>query len=225
VAQMALDEELAKATRPTLRLFRWVRPALSLGFKQRAPEWCDPVMLTAHDIELVERPTGGGLAVHGSDLCCSVVAPGHPHLWLKQVMATVCETLARALRSLGAAVNVVGETDAAKAVTCCLTDPSPYAFMVGQRKLGGFAIRRYPKTWLIQGSLLVRSLPVVFARVMPTDVRAAFETRAIPLEEAADRAVRDEELIAALVRAWRVTWDIPYFWTSRKWPLIHRHAM
>ena len=201
-AQMRFDEALARRGRPTLRLFRWAAPAISLGFRQVPPEWADEARLAAHGVERVERPTGGGIAVHGSDLSCSVTVPADARLLLREVMAGVCEGLSEGIRAFGVAVSWQAEVERQGRIDYCLTEESPYAIMAGRRKLCGLAIRRHPEAWLIQGSLLVRSLPAVFERVMPPAVRDAFAARAVSLQEAAGRAVEDAELIEQLLRAW-----------------------
>ena len=75
--------------------------------------------------------------------------------------------------------------------------------MAGGRKVCGLAIRRYPESWLIQGSLLARPLPRMFERVMPPAVREAFASQAVCLQEAAGRAVEDTELVEQVMRAWQ----------------------
>ena len=214
--QMAMDEQLAEQARPTVRWFRWQAPAMSLGFKQPCPDWMDRVLLASYGIELVERPTGGGVAVHGSDLSCSVVVPHDARLPLTELMGLVCESLANGVRTFGIAVQWLSEVERSSRVTYCLAEESPYALMVEGRKLCGLAIRRCQTSWLLQGSMLVRALPEVFTRVMPAAVSRAFQARAIALEEAAGRPVADEELLAAMVRAWRATWGVPCFWTSQE---------
>lgn len=202
-AQMALDEELARRGRAVFRLFRWMSPAISLGLKQPAPEWVDAALLAAHRVELVERPTGGGLAVHGSDVSCSVVVPCEFGQRIRHLVEAVCESLANGVRALGAPVRWVSDGERSARIEHCLTEESPYAIMVGERKLGGLAVRRYQASWLIQGSLLIRALPEVFRRLMPQPIYEAFQTRAIPLEEAAGKRVPEVEVIARLIRAWR----------------------
>lgn len=205
--QMAMDERLAQQARPTFRLFRWHTPAISLGFKQPIPDWVDRARLASYRLELVERPTGGGIAVHGSDLSCSVVVPRHSSLSLRALMELVCESLTNGVRPFGVDVEWRREVEQPSRITYCLTEDSPYALMVGDRKLCGLAIRRYQASWLIQGSMLVRELPDVFRHLMPAVVSEAFQTRAIPLEEAVGHAGVDEELIASMIGAWRTTWE------------------
>lgn len=207
-AQMRLDEQLARRARPTLRLFRWAAPAVSLGFRQVPPDWAGEERLAAHGIERVERPTGGGIAVHGSDLSCSVTVPMEAGLPLREVMAGVCDGLSEGLRAFGAPVSWRAEVEHSRRIEYCLTEPSPYAIMAGDRKVCGLAIRRYPESWLIQGSLLARPLPSVFERVMPPAVREAFGSQAVCLQEAVGRAVEDTELAEQVMRAWGTAWGI-----------------
>ncbi len=212
-SQMAIDEALAVSGRPTLRLFRWRNPAISLGVRQQAPPWCDRSTLATHGIESIHRPTGGGLAVHGSDLSSSVTLPVTTQLPLGEVMRLVCESFTDALRALRIPVQWIEDIDRAGRIEHCLTDPSPYALMIGTRKVGGFAIRRYPTSWLVQGSLLVHPFPEVFRRVMPYPVWRVFQERAIALDDARGNAVADDELIEQLNNSWRGTWGIPCVWT------------
>jgi lipoate-protein ligase A len=200
--QMAIDERLAAAARPTLRLFRWNRPAISLGLKQAPPPWVNVSALSAHGIDVVRRPTGGGIALHGSDVSCSVVAPLMPGRRIGVLMDGVASLLCRGLRALGVRAAWERETASAARITYCLTERSPYALMVDGRKLGGLAIRRTPVSWLIQGSLLVRALPEVFGRVMPMEVRAAFQSKAISLEEAIGHRVDEDAVLTQLMDAW-----------------------
>lgn len=203
--QMAIDVQLAEAGRPAFRLFRWARPAVSLGLKQPAPAWVDADRLARHNIELVERPTGGALAVHGSDLSCSIVIPVDCRLTLQELMQRVCGTVVRAVAVFDVAARHVVEGPGTR-VEYCLTEESPYAIMVGARKLCGFAVRRYADQWLIQGSLLMRALPEAFSRVMPQAVMEGFQTRAISLEQAAGGPTTDQELVIRMIEAWAQTW-------------------
>lgn len=204
-AQMAFDEALVADSAPTLRLFRWQTPAISIGYRQRLPAWVDPAFLRSFGVELVERPTGGGIAVHGSDLSCAVVVPRHPSRSLREVMEGVCEGFARACSSLGVEVQWHVEVPRATPVVYCLTEPSPYALSVRDRKLCGFAVRAYPTAWLIQGSLLVRPLPAAIQAVMPATVRSDYDTRAMCLEEAAGGDIGIRHLQEALVSCWCLT--------------------
>jgi len=200
--QMRYDLRLAEDRQPTLRLFWWPTPAVSLGLNQSVPAWIDPIRLAEHGIDLVERPTGGGLAVHGSDLSCSIVVPQALTPSLTALLDRVAERFVVALRRLEVEADWVSQVSGSERIQYCLTERSPYALVVGDRKLCGFAIRRLPGVWLIQGSLLVRALPDCFGLVIPPAVRAEFRDRAISLEEATGGTADEEELIHQLALTW-----------------------
>src|SRR3990172_5963881 len=75
---MALDEAIATEVRrgsspPTLRLYGWDRPSLTLGCFQKASdiniEYCN-----SQDIPVVRRPTGGRAILHADELTYSFSA-------------------------------------------------------------------------------------------------------------------------------------------------------
>lgn len=86
-ANMARDLELAEAVRarqapPTLRIYRWARPAISIGRRQQASElgtWHQTTLryqvpdgplvpgTDLRSLSIVRRPTGGGAVVHRTE--------------------------------------------------------------------------------------------------------------------------------------------------------------
>ena len=96
---MAVDEAILRACAqgivpPTIRIYSWQRPSISLGCLQSVtPEDLDLEYCRANGIEVVRRITGGRAVVHGSDVtfsiaikeadlpegCASVIAS---HRWL-----------------------------------------------------------------------------------------------------------------------------------------------
>lgn len=77
VENMALDQRMlelaAKFNYPLLRIYRWARPTLSLGYFQKYAE-----RLThspSSPIEVVRRATGGGAIVHHHDWTYSLAIP------------------------------------------------------------------------------------------------------------------------------------------------------
>ena len=204
---MALDESLARTAAASVRVFTWNPPAVSLGLKQPIPAWLEPAAWRAAGLELIERPTGGGLAVHGSDCSIAVVVPRETSIPLDALMATVCRSAVRMCRGYGVEAEPVMDVPGARRVTYCLTELSPYAVMAGPRKLAGFALRRYAQSWLIQGSLLVGAMPERLAAAMPEEARRQFEARAITLSEAAGRAIRAQDVARRWGTSWAEWWD------------------
>lgn len=204
---MPLDETLARRAEPAARFFTWAPAGISLGWKQPRPAWLDPARWAAAGLTLTERPTGGGLAVHGSDCSIAVVIPRALNIPLAALMRSVCESTTRLCRSYGVDAQVLLDAPAEGRITYCLTELSPYAVLVGTRKVAGFALRRYPQSWLIQGSLLVRPLPRVLAEAMPEAARRVYASRAVSLSEAAGRTVREPDAMARWAGHWAAWWD------------------
>ena len=204
---MAFDEMLARRAEPVARFFTWTPPAVSLGWKQPHPAWLDPARWSAAGLALAERPTGGGIAVHGSDLSLAVVIPRALGIPLSTLMRTVCESAVRLCRSYGADAEPLMDAPAEGRITYCLTEPSPYAVMVEARKVAGFALRRYPQSWLIQGSLLVRPVPPVLDGAMPEQARRAYAARAIPLAEAVAQTVTEMDAAVLWAHHWAAWWE------------------
>jgi lipoate-protein ligase A len=212
--QMALDERLAREATPTVRLFLWDPPAVSLGRKQPCPEWLTTQRWRAAELELVERPTGGGVAFHGSDVSISAIVPLALRWPLETLMTLVCQSAAMLCESFGVQATCVlhpvppgrpwyGEGR----MTCCLTETAPYAVLIGKRKVAGFAARRYPQSWLIQGSLLVQPLPGVLRQALPADVMDALKARATPLSKATMTPVREPGVAQRWTDHWPSWWN------------------
>jgi lipoyl(octanoyl) transferase len=76
---MALDEALFEAVQandasPTLRLYFWKRPAITLGRFQNVERTLNPGSIVAQDLPLVRRITGGRGILHGDDLTVCLVS-------------------------------------------------------------------------------------------------------------------------------------------------------
>jgi len=79
---MALDIAISEAVAqgdspPTLRIYRWRRPSVSIGKLQDVRAGIDVGFCAAHDVPVVRRPTGGRAILHTDDVTYSVsVRPG-----------------------------------------------------------------------------------------------------------------------------------------------------
>ncbi len=75
---MAIDEAIFRARAdgvapPTLRLYAWQPPAVSLGRFQDLDDRIDLAAIRARGYELVRRPTGGRAILHADEITYSVV--------------------------------------------------------------------------------------------------------------------------------------------------------
>ncbi len=154
--------------RPVLRLYRWARPALSLGVHQRvSDELVD--RCAARGVDLVRRPTGGTAVLHGGDLTYSVVAPSGGRGVL-EAYSWVAEGLIGGLALLGiraeAGSRGVGPGGAAlDARSACFATTVGADLKVGGSKICGSAqVRR--SGWFLQHG----SIPLADSRPLTADL-------------------------------------------------------
>jgi len=103
---MAIDAQLLDQARAdpdagaVLRLYRWSRPTLSLGFHQQVVPLHWQEMANSGAIDLVRRPSGGRAVLHGADLSYALIWPAAPGP-RKSVYGRCCGWLCRAFGELG----------------------------------------------------------------------------------------------------------------------------
>ena len=148
---MALDEAILTAVAagdapPTLRLYSWTPPCLSLGYGQHAHE-ADLDRLAARGWGIVRRPTGGRAILHADELTYSLALPLDDPLAAGGVIDSyrrISAALLAALQRLGAqpsAERAPAESSQPLSPVCFET-PSHYEITVAGRKLIGSAQMR-----------------------------------------------------------------------------------
>lgn len=145
---MATDEVLlrtaAQRGRPLLRVYTWLKPAISIGYFQKFPQ---------SEREVVRRPTGGGLVYHGEDTTFTIVAPpGHP-LHRMRTSDAYCAIHQAVARAIGAELQPTGAT---RGQYECFQKPVAGDVIADGRKLAGGAQRRNRDGMLHQGSIALR---------------------------------------------------------------------
>jgi lipoate-protein ligase A len=159
---MAVDEAILEniirgASFPTLRLYAWEPPCLSLGRAQPFAD-VDIARLESHGWEVVRRMTGGRAILHTDELTYSVTGPvDEPRL-----AGSILESYNRLARALLAAVHDLGlpvemkegKADASGVTNpVCFEVPSTYEITVEGKKLIGSAQARRKEGVLQHGSL------------------------------------------------------------------------
>ncbi len=207
---MAVDEalwraRLAGSSPPTLRLFAWDPPTVSLGYGQPLDGSVDVAACRALGVGLVRRPTGGSAIYHDGperELTYSVVATGEDLGGLDDLLATyrwVALALLRGLRALGAPAEMVAVPDTGgPAPAFCFARTGRYEIEVGGRKLVGSAQRRQGSCFLQHGAVLLGVDGARLRALFPAtrDPLAAMTT----LEAALGHRPKFEEVAAALAR-------------------------
>jgi lipoate-protein ligase A len=156
---MGVDEALlASAVEggvPTLRLYAWQGPWLSLGYGQRLGAERLAACAEA-GVGVVRRVTGGLAVLHGADLTYAVAAPERLlPAGLRPTYEILAAALQGALRSLGvdAQRSAAPPGGAGPGGFDCFAEPAADELCVGGRKLVGSAQRRGGGGVLQHGSL------------------------------------------------------------------------
>ena len=161
---MAVDEAILEAigrgkVPPTLRLYAWDPPCLSLGFAQPVKD-VDKARLAQYGWDLVRRPTGGRAILHTDELTYSVIASAEDPLMAGGVLESyfrISRALLNALVRLGLPARADKEydlpEDTLKGGAVCFEVPSNYEITVSGKKLVGSAQARRKEGVLQHGSL------------------------------------------------------------------------
>ncbi len=173
---MAVDEAIVEAVAaaespPTLRMYAWDPPCLSLGRAQPI-DVVDEEALAAEGWDWVRRPTGGRALLHADELTYAVVAPGQLSAVAGGVLASYRELsrgLLAGLERLGLRPDppihaALSAADRSNPV--CFEVPSAYEITVGGRKLIGSAQLRRRGVVLQHGSLPLEGDITRVARVL-----------------------------------------------------------
>jgi lipoyl(octanoyl) transferase len=211
-SNMALDEALlvmheAGATLPTLRVYGWCQPTLSLGYAQNAQQEVDLIACHAQGVAVVRRPTGGRAVLHDQEVTYSVVMPltlvDGPHT-ITEHYRRIGMALATALQALGLPVQLArpqvrATPTHALASPACFAALSRYELSVAGKKIVGSAQKR-ARQRLFQ----CLRVPPEYRTAL---VQAAYSTMGA-VNEMAERPVSLTALQAALRQGFGATFGV-----------------
>jgi lipoate-protein ligase A len=206
---MAMDEALLESSSngnspPTLRLYAWSPPCLSMGSAQPSSQ-IDLHLLQDLAWDIVRRPSGGRAILHADELTYSVSAPlDHPHVagGVLESYKNISQGLVQALRLLGLKIEIQPEvklTHSEREQPICFEIPSSYEITAGGKKLIGSAQLRRGGGVLQHGSL---PLSGDIARICQVLTFPDGALRQAAAERLRNRATTIEQLLNQ-----PVTWD------------------
>ncbi|MDO8753965.1 MAG: biotin/lipoate A/B protein ligase family protein [Anaerolineales bacterium] len=167
---MAVDESILEhihrgESQPTLRLYAWNPPCLSLGHAQSFAD-VDMERVKARGWEVVRRMTGGRAILHTDELTYSVTGSAEEPILAGGVLESyncIAQALLYAVRELGLPVELKEEVGHASPYRdfasvayvnpVCFEVPSSYEITVDGKKLIGSAQARKKEGVLQHGSL------------------------------------------------------------------------
>jgi lipoyl(octanoyl) transferase len=160
---MALDEAISTEVRrgsssPTLRLYGWERPSLSLGCFQRSSDisrdYCK-----AQTIPVVRRPTGGRAILHGDELTYSFSARTDKGLFSHGLLDSykkISLAFSLSFHKIGIPSETKKEREKGRVLAkspLCFQSSSFGEILVENKKLLGSAQKRWNNGLLQQGSI------------------------------------------------------------------------
>lgn len=164
---MARDSSILKALEegggvPTVRLYGWDVPTISLGYLQKEAPFL------GFNMPVVRRITGGRAVVHSSEVTYSVTGlVGHP-LFAGGIMdaySVISRCIIAALKDAGVDAAYSPGTIGRERNEACFHSPSRYEVLINGRKLVGSAQRRLKRAFLQHGSILMSTDEELNARV------------------------------------------------------------
>ena len=142
---MALDEACMESVRdggpPTIRLFEWTTPSITIGRFQCLADEIDIQAVKEDDIPITRRITGGGAVLHDAEITYSVVAPQDFFVSdVRKSYGQIVKPLMKALAKLGVETRFRPLND----------------IVLGEKKISGNAQTRKDGVLLQHGTIIVR---------------------------------------------------------------------
>ncbi len=209
---------------PTLRLYRWSPPAVSLGYFQDESEIVDMDACRKAGVEVVRRPTGGRAVLHHHELTYSIIVPEvHPFINNGGVMdayRAISRGIVTAFNLLNILASVTPEEkgQGGLAPGSCFDTPSAYEVQVDGKKVVGSAQLRRDGIVLQHGAILFKLPADLYNRILKKDYRLARSEKQFEIDEKA-AGLQDlgydisyERMTRALVKGFSMV--IPAVFTS-----------
>ncbi len=234
---MALDEAFLQSCQseqaiPTLRLYLWEPPGISIGYFQDTENTVDLSKCKKNNIDVVRRITGGRAVLHENEMTYSVCASvkEYPELGenINETYQKISFALLESLKSLGvfgewvkpkrerinssASTNSPQITENSYFLKPCFVSNSRYEVTVEGKKLIGSAQRRFPDSFIQHGSVPLGkgkiSLPEFLNEENNRDkMKEELENKSTNLERILRRKVEYEEVISALKKGFSKFFD------------------
>jgi len=181
IDEAILDAHLAGQSPPTLRLYGWKPPAVSIGYGQKLSA---PVAerIRSHGFDIVRRATGGRAVLHSHELTYSFIGSAasggsDEDAFLSESVVKaykqICEGLVQTFQELGLALSLgASSAEYRNAHDCFLATTSADLHYQGKKMIGSAQLRR--KTAVLQHGSILLDQPQDLMRTLLRD-----ETRTV----------------------------------------------
>ncbi len=196
---------------PTLRLYRWSRPTVTLG-RFQPPEGVDAEYCFKEGIDVVRRFTGGRGVLHDDEITYSVVASADDGI-PRGVVASyryVSSALVASYRGMGVDAALTARDRGETSTSACYLQTTRADLSVGRHKLSGSAQVWHGSTVLQHGSFLRSRKPGQEAAVFRLDEAQAstLDEGVVSLADMLDPAPSLGATVAAVVEGFEQALDL-----------------
>lgn len=204
---MAVDRAVLSAHEagevpPTLRLYTWDRPTVSLGRFQKSSD-VDADLCAERGIGVCRRPTGGKGVLHDDEITYCIVAGVRDGL-PRGVTASyrqLCGALVEAYRELGIDAGVTSRPRGERGAGACYLHATHADLSLGAAKLSGSAQIWSRDSCLQHGSFVIsRDVPLEASLFMLDDARArALESTTSTIADSLGASLDRSRLLGTIV--------------------------
>ncbi|VAX16753.1 Lipoate-protein ligase A [hydrothermal vent metagenome] len=159
---MAVDEALLQSAQsgfsiPTIRLYGWDRPTLSIGYAQSLTQGFNVDFIDCNQIPVVRRPTGGRAILHYDEVTYSLTIPSSSRYFgpLTSIYNMAQGAIAGALLSLDIKADPALKSPGMGRSASCFASRTRHEISVDGRKVAGSAQRRSGRGALQHGSIVL----------------------------------------------------------------------
>jgi len=189
---MAKDEALlcsyATTKIPTLRIYGWLKPAVSLGYFQKADRVINQEACQQRGISFVRRITGGGAILHGAEVTYSIICSSDD-LNLPRSVKESYQVLSSFILRFYRKLNLVPShayrlypTAGSMRSNFCFSSCEHFDILIKGKKIGGNAQKRV-RNRIFQHGSIPQSLNVSLAKEIITEVPDDIARRTTALDE------------------------------------------
>lgn len=144
----------------TLRIYGWENPSISLGYTQNPDIELNAANCSKHGIEVVKRPTGGGIVFHNEhEVTYSFICDKDDRRLPKGLVESykfISNIIIRALKKVGVPAEL-SDTRHNEQARLCFSFPASYEITLEGSKIVGSAQKRGRKALLQQGSIFIKN--------------------------------------------------------------------
>jgi lipoyl(octanoyl) transferase len=219
-SNMAFDETLLHGytqldSPPTLRIYGWKTPSLSLGFSQDPEQVLDIEYCRQNAVPFVRRITGGGIIYHANELTYSLVCSksdlGIPSRVVSSYK-TICSFLINFYGTLGLAArfacDMSGDDRLGAPHALCFASKEKYDIVIDGKKIGGNAQKRSGQAIFQHGSIPVRIQDTASATSLSDETKTAGMSRATCLGDILTKVPSREKLSELLADSFTKTFGL-----------------